>query len=1068
MSTQQQGYEKVNQEKSVELSAVKVEGAGGDIEAGKDGNKDADDHSAMTEHMLSNEELAKALDTNFSTGLTSTEAARRLERDGINALTPPPVEHWLWKALKHIAGGFALLLWIGSILCFIVYGIKPENEADLTLGIVLAAVVLLTGIFSYYQEAKSDAVLAGFMALAPSTCDVLRDGAYNSIPAEQLVIGDVVRLQFGKKVPADIIVLESAGVKVDNSSLTGESEPLKRIPGGTDPSAWRSKNVAFFGTNCVEGAGKGVVGRTGDDTAIGNIATATMDGEKPEALMKLEIDRFVKIIGCIAVSIGIVFLICSLALQYEAKDAVVFTIGIIVANVPEGLLATVTVALTITAQNMAAKNVLVKSTLIVETLGSITAVASDKTGTLTQNRMTVRSVIYSDGNVNVATHKRRKSTTDVMEDREFAISATFIPYYKDLVKLAGLCNHATFDERESDILSRRTNGDASENALLKFSHSNGNADILRTENPEIACIPFNSANKFMVTIHKNLVNDDYLMLMKGAPERVLEKCMTYKDTNDGRDGPPKFFTEEVRKKVIESNTRLAENGERVLAFAQTTLKGLGPNFQFETEDLNNLNFDITKMEFTGMISLEDPPREEVPAAIASCHEAGIRVIMVTGDHPLTARSIAAQIGILTEADGGKLAPIWNQSLAPEARRDPTKTGVVVTGDNLALLDEDDWEYVLTRNGIVFSRTLPTQKQDIVARLQSRDEVVAVTGDGVNDSPALKKADVGIAMGTGSDIAKEASDLILMDDNFASIVKGIEEGRLIFSNLKKSIAYTLTSNIPEIIPFLAQICIQIPLGMTTIMILCIDLGTDILPAISFAYERPESDIMRVVPRNRHVDKLVTAQLIWWSYGQIGIIQALGSFTAFFQVLNHRGFETSFLLSASAYNKIGQEWTQDTKDCDEKDNDNGGSCICYENNDLDKDDQWTTVNGRYDEGKCASFGHRGLILKEAQTAFLACIVVCQIGCGLAAKTRLNSLFDQGFVNMVFNYGLVQEIVLIVLLVYAPFLQKPFGTKPFVPWVWGVMVPFALAIWIYDECRKLAFRTYPDSTFKKYFYF
>lgn len=1024
----------------------------GDVELAVADKKEEKSESDITEHMLGLVDLQAELKTDFTNGLTSEEAEKRLLEDGLNMLTPPPKEHWFWKAVKHIFYGFAALLWIGSILCFIVYGIDQEDIGNLTLGIVLAAVVLMTGLFSWYQEAKSDAVLEGFLKLAPSTCDVLRNGQYVNINADHLVKGDVVRLQFGKKIPADVIVLESAGIKVDNSSLTGESEPLKRTPGHTDESPWRSRNVAFFGTNCVEGTGKGVVARIGDATAIGAIASATMGGEKPEALMKLEIERFVTIIGSIAITIGIVFLICGLSLGYEPTTAVIFTIGIIVANVPEGLLATVTVALTITAQRMAAKNVLVKSTLIVETLGSVTAIASDKTGTLTQNRMTVRNVIYSDGKIIVAGHSKRRSTADVTEDKEIHVTPKMLPYYRNLNKIAGLCNHATFDERESEILVRRTNGDASENALLKFSHSNGNVDHLRLEFPEIACIPFNSTNKFMVTIHKT-DGPDYKLYMKGAPERVLEKCVTYTNTDTGTQHP---FDEVARKRVTDANVKLASNGERVLAFAETTLKGLPANFEFETEDLKNLNFSIEDMTFAGMISLEDPPRTEVPSAIKSCHEAGIKVIMVTGDHPLTARSIASQIGILTEADGGKDAKVFDYREAPETRRDESVSGIVVTGSELQHLDEDDWEYILTRNGIVFSRTLPTQKQDIVTKLKERDQVVAVTGDGVNDSPALKAAQVGIAMGTGSEIAKEASDLILMDDNFASIVKGIEEGRLIFSNLKKSIAYTLTSNIPEIIPFLAQIILKIPLGLTTIMILCIDLGTDILPAISFAYEKSESDIMSVPPRDRHVDKLVTWQLISFSYLQIGIIQAFASFTTFFEVLKQEGFTSDMVLKSN----LGFVW--DDRDSDE----------CFYNEDivgqLNNIDQEACGSTPLAECDCANYSYRRDALRRAQTAFLASIVICQVGCGIACKTRINSIINQGFSNMVFNMGLVQETVLIALLVYAPFLHTPFGTEPMEGRDWSIAIPFAVVLFLYDELRKFLMRTFPKSKYRELFFY
>jgi len=881
------------------------------------------------------------------------------------------------------------------------------------------------------------------LAMAPHETYVKRNGEWHVVNAEILVKGDIVKLENGKKVPADVIILQSHGVKVDNSSLTGESEPIKRTVECTDPDRpTASKNVAFYGTNIVEGAGIGVVVRIGDHTTMGKIAKSVQETEKPEALMKYEIERFVQIISVIAMSIGIVFLICALAMGYETLDAIVFTIGIIVANVPEGLLATVTVALTITAERMASKNVLVKSTLIVETLGSITCIASDKTGTLTQNRMSVRNAIYPDGTVRVTQHPRRRSIKEEPVPLKMtAADEPFLPYYSRLCEIAAICNHANFDDREVDILLRTTDGDASESALLKFAHSNMNSDECRKKHNEVACVSFNSTNKFMVTIHSIEGSSDYRVCIKGAPERVMGRCSTYTDTKTGKVNP---LDDTVKAAIVESNTKLAKNGERVLAFGEQIIKGFPADFEFETEDITKTNFPMDGFLFCGMLSLEDPPREQVPAAVASCHDASIRVIMVTGDHPLTGRSIAAQIGILPEADGGQNAPIYDTNLPKEQRNDETKTGVVVVGDQLVHLDEDDWDYVLSRHGIVFARTLPTQKQDIVERLQmsveegGHDEVVAVTGDGVNDSPALKAARVGIAMGSGSEVAKEAADLILLDDDFSSIVKGIEEGRLIFSNLKKSIAYTLTSNIPEIIPFLAQIVLKMPLGMTTIMILCIDLGTDILPAISFAYEFSESDIMSQPPRNRHTDKLVTGTLISFSYLQIGIIQAMCSFTVFFENLKRNGFSTDFILTGGG----GFKWS-------------------------DKEATMCFTNDKVPSG-CADFEYREHALREAQTAFLASIVMCQIGCGLACKTRIQSLFNHGMANMVFNCGVVQEVSLIFILVYVPFIQYAFNTEniAFVDWV--TALPFSVFLFCYDEGRKYWMRSNPDHWFREWIFY
>jgi sodium/potassium-transporting ATPase subunit alpha len=533
--------------------------------------------------------------------------------------------------------------------------------------------------------------------------------------------------------------------------------------------------------------------------------------------MKQELERFVKIISGIAIGIGVVFFIIAVIVGssfeffprlifflpsffsvplsgYDALTAAVFTIGIIVANVPEGLLATVTVALAITAQRMHSKNVLVKSTETVETLGSINAIASDKTGTLTQNRMTVRHAIFNSSQVrklprgrenslpefpfeskldqerrsvddlDAVTHAINQEVTSALsEELQTSLqnqtnhhdrgswSLGTHPINRgtnrvrnsnqeliDLIRCAGLCNHSTFElgQESKPILQRVTTSDPSEGALLKFAHSHYSIYSLREQHPEVACIPFSSVTKWMLTIHREKASGGgggggggFRFIMKGAPERVLERCSSH-----GTGTSHELLTKDILADIEEANAEVAENGERVLAFAEYLMPDLPHDYQFVTDEADGINFPITGYRFVGMLSLEDPPREEVPKAVTSCHEAGIQVIMVTGDHPLTARSIAGQVNILQPNDENELAPLYDTKRPQHLRCDPMKDCVVVTGSELDSFTQEDWDYVLTRRDIVFARTLPHQKQQIVAMLQEKDLVVAVTGDGVNDAP----------------------------------------------------------------------------------------------------------------------------------------------------------------------------------------------------------------------------------------------------------------------------------------------------------------------------------------------
>nr|AEH68839.1 putative Na+/K+-ATPase alpha subunit [Bathypolypus bairdii] len=973
----------------------------------------------MDEHKVAIEELYQRLGTDPARGLSPERAKEILLRDGPNCLTPPKTTPEWVKFCKTLFGGFSMLLWIGAILCFIAYGIQAGTYDDppgdnLYLGIVLTAVVVVTGIFSYYQEAKSSRIMDSFKNMVPQYAVVIRNSEKLNVHAEELVVGDVVDVKFGDRIPADIRVISAHSFKVDNSSLTGESEPQSRSAEFTNENPLETKNLAFFSTNAVEGTCLGLVIKTGDKTVMGRIANLASGLEVGETPIAKEIAHFIHLITGVAVFLGVTFFLIAFILGYFWLDAVIFLIGIIVANVPEGLLATVTVCLTLTAKRMARKNCLVKNLEAVETLGSTSTICSDKTGTLTQNRMTVAHMWYG----------RKIIEADTSEDQSNATYNKDNEDWNALSRVAMLCNRAEFKAGQDGVpvLKRECNGDASESALLKCVElSIGGVPEYRRRNKKIVEIPFNSTNKYQVSIHNNEDPNDpcYFLVMKGAPERIMERC-----TIALVNGKEMTIDESFKNDFNTAYMELGGLGERVLGFCDYTLptESFPPGFQFDGDEVN---FPLTGLRFVGLMSMIDPPRAAVPDAVGKCRSAGIKVIMVTGDHPITAKAIAKGVGIISE--GSKtVEDLASEQGVPvdQVNARDAKAAVIHGGDLRDMTPAQIDEILRNHSEIVFARTSPQQKLIIVEGCQRQGQIVAVTGDGVNDSPALKKADIGVAMGiSGSDVSKQAADMILLDDNFASIVTGVEEGRLIFDNLKKSIAYTLTSNIPEISPFLFFILLDIPLPLGTITILCIDLGTDMVPAISLAYEQAESDIMKRQPRDPVNDKLVNERLISMAYGQIGMIQASAGFFTYFVIMAENGFWMSTLLG------IRKNW------------DSMGV------NDLEDSygQEWT-------------YSQRKKLEYTCHTAFFVSIVVVQWADLIICKTRRLSLFQQGMKNHRLTFGIFFETVLAAFLTYCPGLDQGLRMQSLRLSWWFPAFPYSLTIFIYDECRKLILRRNP----------
>jgi sodium/potassium-transporting ATPase subunit alpha len=877
------------------------------------------------EHKLPLAELYRQLNSGPN-GLTGQEATLRLRRYGPNELRARRTTPEILKFLGQFTNFFALLLLVGASLALLAEHLAP-GEGNLYIASAIAAVVVLNAVFSYVQGRASERIMESFKKLLPLRIDVLRDGKTRRIEAKELVPGDVFLLYEGDRVPADARLIEQNQLKIDLSGLTGESEPQLRHLECTHENLLESRNMVFSGALVQSGDGRALVYGTGMDTQIGRIVTLTKEAEEVETPLRREIKHFIRVISIIAVALGVFFFAVSLAIGKTWLAALLFAIGIIVANVPEGLLPTVTLALAMASKRMARKKALIKNLDSVETLGSTTVICTDKTGTLTQNRLRV--------------------TTLLLNGREFGAGDRRLldqPSLTQAWEIMTLCNNARLSDQGKWVA-----GDPTEGALLMYANKLAPVGRL-IEMGRLHERPFDSNTRRMITVHPRVGNQGFLVCLKGAPEVVLGMC-----SRASLRGRCVRLPALLRRRVEEAYQRLARRAERVLALAYK---------EVEDEDFSEDNFILV-----GLVGLRDPLRPEAEPAIEQCRSAGIRVIMITGDHRLTAEAVARETGLFQ-----------NQ-------------GRIVLGDELEAMGDEALTGLLDAPELVFARTSPAQKLRIVKALQAKGEIVTVTGDGVNDAPALKNADMGVAMGImGTEAAREASDMVLLDDNFATIVSAIQEGRTIFGNIRKFIAYILTSNVPELFPFIAYAMLAIPLPLTIVLILAIDVGTDMLPAIALGSEPPESDTLRRPPRPRH-ERLLTANLLRMSYGVIGVIQAAAGFCGYFLALHLGGW------------------------------------------------QWG--------GKLASTDP---LYRTAVTAFFASVIICQIANVMICRTQRQSVFRVGlFSNKLVILGILTELAFLGLISYMPALNAVFGTAPLAPWHYLPGVGFAVLILFGDEFRK-----------------
>ena len=898
------------------------------------------------------EAVFAALDSS-ALGLNETQVKLRQEQYGANSLPRASHRHWSRELLANFIHLFALLLWAAAGLAWIV------GMPQLTWAIV--AVILINGIFSFWQEYQAERAAEALAALLPHQVTVRRDNLERRIYSAEVVPGDILLLAEGDAIPADARLMKAERLRVDISALTGESRPVPRTAEvvATDGRAMASlANLVFAGTNVASGRGEAIVFATGGNTEFGRIAQLTNVQTERASPLQIELHRVTRMVTFLALGCGLTFfLIGSIFAGLSLTTSFIFALGIIVANVPEGLLPTLTLALAMSVRRMAARQALVKRLSAVETLGATTIILTDKTGTLTENEMTVRELwtggkSYGVGGIGYEPYGTVESLLPNGETDESVL---------ELLRVAALCCDARLLPLDRERKRWQVIGDPTEAAILVAAAKAGLTEATLKKNSRITELPFDSIRKRMTTIQ----NFDGLPVacVKGAPSEMLPHCT---QINFGDKIIPLDTAQQ--EKFQHAHNAMARRGLRVLAVAKRSIN----EKREESEEWRSEEIE-RDLILLGLIGMEDPPRDEVPSALIDCHNAGVKVVMVTGDDGITASAIGREIGL---------------------HHNPPH---VVTGDKLEQMTDSALSELLTQKDLLFARTTPEHKLRLVMAYQQRGEVVAVTGDGVNDAPALKRADIGVAMGVvGTDVAREAADMILTDDNFASIVAAIEEGRAVYDNIRKFVTYIFASNIPELIPFLAYGLLHIPLPLTVMQILAVDLGTDLLPALALGMEAPEPDVMRRKPRSRH-ERLLNWPTLLRAYGWLGMIEAVLSLAAFFYTYWMTGWRPGMEMEAS-----------------------------------------------------------GSLYLTATTMTFAGIVACQIGNVFACRSASQSSLKLGwFSNRLLLVGILVEVGLLLLLIYQPTLAQVFGLAPLDWNHWAMLATFPLILFGLEEIRK-ALRT------------
>ncbi len=725
----------------------------------------------MNGHFLSAQEVIEKLGSDKNNGLSDSQAKKRLEKSGENKLAEKKKASLIRRFLEQFSDFCVIILFVACIISFATGVI--EGEGDFVEPIVILSIVILNAVIGVYQESRAEKAIDALKKMSAPTATVIRSGKIKKIPSSQLVTGDIIMLESGDMVPADARLVSSNALKVQESALTGESEACVKesseICAENCPLA-EMKNTVFASTNVIAGNGVAVVTQTGMDTQVGKIAHMLQSEESPQTPLQKRLEKIGKALGIGAIAICAVVFILGIIRKSGILPSFMLSVSLAVAAIPEGLPAIVTIVLSMGVQRMAKNNAIIRHLPAVETLGAATVICSDKTGTLTQNKMSVVRVENSLGKV------------DIKDSQA-----------KEILFLGSLCNNSRAEKKGKNYVF---SGDPTETAIMAAAKESGTDVISISEkHPRIYENPFSGERKMMSTV--NVINGARQLTVKGAPDVVIKRC-----TGVEINGKALPMTAARKRKIMEQNNLMAENALRVIAVAYR-----------KAED----DYSEENLIFAGLIGMEDPPRPEAARSVEICKRAGITPVMITGDHAVTACAIAKKLGIYNGSDA-------------------------VTGSEIERMSDKELT-VATKNCRVFARVSPQHKVRIVKAFRSRGEITAMTGDGVNDAPALKAADIGCAMGkNGTEVAKNAADMILTDDNFATIVKAVEQGRGIYDNIKKAVHFLLGTNIGEIVAVFAASLLGLSQPLIPIQLLWINLVTDSLPAMALGTEKTEKNIM----------------------------------------------------------------------------------------------------------------------------------------------------------------------------------------------------------------------------------